>query len=50
MDDGAGVPASLAPSRPLGVQLRPRPEPKKKMDAGLAEDSSSSIDQLLLVE
>ena len=46
MDDGDALPASLVPSRPLGIQLRPRPVPEKKMDAGLAEDSASSIDQL----
>lgn len=47
-DDGDGVPPSLTPSQPLGVQLRPRPEPKKKMDASLAEDSSSSSTNQLL--
>ncbi|KAH0833032.1 PIN domain-like protein [Lanmaoa asiatica] len=45
MDDRDGLPAGLIPSQPLGVQLRPRAEPEKKMDAGLAEDSSSSTDQ-----
>ncbi|KAF8440419.1 hypothetical protein L210DRAFT_3645576 [Boletus edulis BED1] len=40
-DDGYGL-AGPIPSRPLGVQLRPRPEPEKRMDADLAEDSSST--------
>ena len=45
MDDAENLPAGLIPSRPLSVQLRPRPEPDKKMDADLAEHSSSSSDQ-----
>lgn len=45
MDDADGL-AGQIPSRPLGVQLRPRPEPKKKMDVARAEDSSST-DQLV---
>lgn len=41
MDDGDDLQgAGLIPSQPLGVQLRPRAEPEKKMDADLAEDSS----------
>lgn len=40
IDDGDSFRAGLIPSRPLGVQLRPRAEPEKKMDADLAEDSS----------
>lgn len=41
MDDGNDPPLTGPnPSRTLGVELRPRPEHGKKMDAGLAEDFS----------
>lgn len=43
-EDGEGLPASLIPSRPLSITLRPRPGPEKKME-NLAEHSSLSTDQ-----
>lgn len=49
MDDGDAPDHGVIPSRPLGVQLRPRPEPEKKMDTDPTEDpsSESSTEQLL---
>ncbi|KAG9314986.1 hypothetical protein JVU11DRAFT_4095 [Chiua virens] len=47
-DAGDSLPIGLIPSQPFRVQLRPRPEPEKKMDANLTEDSlSSGSDQVL---